>query len=64
MMTFERINPITGEVASRAPAMKATDIGAIARYYVALAPRSNYLCHRMQCITMAWQKASRKPFTV
>ncbi len=29
-MNFERINPITGEVASSAPAMKATDIPAIA----------------------------------
>ena len=29
-MTFERLNPLTGEVASSAPAMKAADIPAIA----------------------------------
>ncbi len=37
-MTFERINPITGEVASTAPAMKAADIPAIAEKAAAAFP--------------------------
>jgi benzaldehyde dehydrogenase (NAD) len=37
-MTFTRINPITGDVASSAPAMKATDIPAIAAKAAAAFP--------------------------
>jgi benzaldehyde dehydrogenase (NAD) len=37
-MTFERINPITGEIASTAPAMKAADIPAIAEKAAAAFP--------------------------
>jgi acyl-CoA reductase-like NAD-dependent aldehyde dehydrogenase len=37
-MTFERINPITGEVASTAPAMKAADVPAIAEKAAAAFP--------------------------
>ena len=37
-MTFERINPITGEIASTAPAMKVADIPAIAEKAAAAFP--------------------------
>ena len=37
-MQFERLNPLTGEVASSAPAMKAGDIPAVAARAAAAFP--------------------------
>jgi len=53
VMEFNRINPITGEVASSAPALKAGDVGAIAARAAAVAQQFVYLQWIISCELIA-----------